>query len=65
MMLALTNIANNAMNCYKYRRFVTPVTMRVKANKDLNIQLSKGEYRFNIKEFMVKIIKRYVTLQNL
>lgn len=34
---------------YKYRRFVTPVTMRVKANKDLNIQLSKGEYRFNIK----------------
>lgn len=34
---------------YKYRRFVSPVTMRVKANEDLNIKLPKGKYRFNIK----------------
>ncbi|SCS95943.1 YfhO family protein [Staphylococcus caeli] len=34
---------------YKYRRFVSPVTMRVKANKDLNIKLSKGTYRFKMK----------------
>ncbi|MCY1038149.1 YfhO family protein [Staphylococcus nepalensis] len=34
---------------YKYRRFVTPITMRVKSTEDLNIKLSKGTYRFNIK----------------
>nr|WP_182478097.1 MULTISPECIES: YfhO family protein [unclassified Staphylococcus] len=34
---------------YKYRRFVTPVTMRVKSVQDLNIKLSKGNYRFNVK----------------
>src|SRR5699024_9750979 len=34
---------------YKYRRFVTPVTMRIKSAQDLNIKLSKGTYRFNIK----------------
>lgn len=34
---------------YKYRRFVTPVTMRIKSTQDLNIKLSKGTYRFNIK----------------
>ncbi|WP_418128534.1 YfhO family protein [Staphylococcus sp. HKU1] len=34
---------------YKYRRFVSPVTMRVKANQNLDIKLSKGQYLFNIK----------------
>ena len=34
---------------YKYRRFVTPVTMRVKASNKLNIQLSKGNYRLSVK----------------
>lgn len=34
---------------YKYRRFVTPVTMRVKANEKLNLKLSKGKYRVNVK----------------
>ena len=34
---------------YKYRRFVTPITMRIKSAQDLNIKLSKGTYRFNIK----------------
>lgn len=34
---------------YKYRRFVTPVTMRVKADEKLRVKLSQGKYRFNIK----------------
>ncbi|KOR13847.1 hypothetical protein AMC75_02895 [Staphylococcus carnosus] len=34
---------------YKYRRFVSPVTMRVKASPDLNIQLPKGKYRLSVK----------------
>ncbi|MEP9851747.1 YfhO family protein [Staphylococcus aureus] len=34
---------------YKYRRFVSPVTMRVKADENLHVRLSKGKYRFNIK----------------
>lgn len=34
---------------YKYRRFVTPVTMRVKASDELNLRMSKGKYRVNIK----------------
>ncbi|MGX0910068.1 YfhO family protein [Staphylococcus caprae] len=38
----------NALS-YKYRRFVTPVTMRVKASDKLNIHMSKGIYRFKVK----------------
>ena len=34
---------------YKYRRFVSPVTMRVKASPDLKIQLAKGKYRLSVK----------------
>ena len=34
---------------YKYRRLVTPVTMRVKASDKLNIHLSKGNYRLSVK----------------
>ena len=34
---------------YKYRRFVTPVTMRVKAADKLNIHLSQGTYRLSVK----------------
>lgn len=34
---------------YKYRRFVTPVTMRVKSNQDLKIRMPKGKYRLNVK----------------
>ncbi len=34
---------------YKYRRFVSPVTMRIKSSDDLNIKLSKGKYRIKIK----------------
>ncbi|TBW74137.1 YfhO family protein, partial [Staphylococcus epidermidis] len=34
---------------YKYRRFVTPVTMRVKASDKLNIHLSQGTYRLSVK----------------
>ncbi|WP_180548760.1 YfhO family protein [Staphylococcus haemolyticus] len=35
---------------YKYRRLVTPVTMRVKASDKLNIHLSKGNYRLSVKD---------------
>ncbi|BGE82606.1 YfhO family protein [Staphylococcus petrasii] len=38
----------NALS-YKYRRFVTPVTMRVKSSDKLNIHLSKGNYRLSVK----------------
>ena len=38
----------NELN-YKYRRFVTPVTMRVKADQDLKIRMPKGTYRLNVK----------------
>lgn len=38
----------NALS-YKYRRFITPVTMRVKASDKLNIHMSKGIYRFKVK----------------
>ncbi|WP_412520357.1 YfhO family protein [Staphylococcus simulans] len=34
---------------YKYRRFVTPVTMRVKASPELKLQLPKGKYRLQLK----------------
>lgn len=34
---------------YKYRRFVSPVTMRVKASPDLKVQLPKGKYRLSVK----------------
>lgn len=34
---------------YKYRRFVSPVTMRVKSNQDLKIRMPKGTYRLNVK----------------
>ncbi|UDI78443.1 YfhO family protein [Staphylococcus taiwanensis] len=34
---------------YKYRRFVTPVTMRVKSSDALKVHLSKGNYRLSIK----------------
>ncbi|RIO47380.1 YfhO family protein, partial [Staphylococcus pasteuri] len=34
---------------YKYRRFVRPVTMRIKSSDDLNIKLSKGKYRIKVK----------------
>lgn len=34
---------------YKYRRFVSPVTMRAKASNQLNIKMSKGVYRFKVK----------------
>ena len=39
---------------YKYRRLVTPVTMRVKASDKLNIHLSKGNYRLSVKVFMAR-----------
>ena len=38
----------NALS-YKYRRVVSPVTMRVKASDKLNIHMSEGTYRFKIK----------------
>ena len=34
---------------YKYRRFVSPVTMRAKSSSHLNITMSKGTYRFKVK----------------
>ncbi|MCQ9287865.1 YfhO family protein [Staphylococcus gallinarum] len=34
---------------YKYRRFVTPVTMRFKADQDLKIRIPKGTYRLDVK----------------
>ncbi|MCY6990298.1 YfhO family protein [Staphylococcus argensis] len=34
---------------YKYRRFVTPVTMKVKSAQDLNLHLDKGTYRYRLK----------------
>ncbi|MGX0791925.1 lipoteichoic acid glycosylation protein [Staphylococcus hominis] len=40
---------NRNMLSYKYRRFVTPVTMRVKASDQLKIRLTKGHYRLSIK----------------
>lgn len=33
---------------YKYRRFVSPVTMRVTSSDLLNIKLSPGKYRLKI-----------------
>ncbi|MBF0768337.1 YfhO family protein [Staphylococcus warneri] len=33
---------------YKYRRFVSPVTMRVKSSNLLNIKLSPGKYRLKV-----------------
>lgn len=33
---------------YKYRRFVSPVTMRVKSSDLLNIKLSPGKYRLKV-----------------
>ncbi|KIX91311.1 membrane protein [Staphylococcus microti] len=34
---------------YRYRRFVTPVTVRVPANEPIKLKLKKGTYRVNIK----------------
>ncbi|OFJ76650.1 YfhO family protein [Staphylococcus sp. HMSC056G08] len=34
---------------YKYRRFVSPVTMRIKASPELKLQLPKGKYRLQLK----------------
>lgn len=34
---------------YKYRRFVTPVTMKVKSAQDLHLHLAKGTYRYRLK----------------
>ncbi|PTF04522.1 hypothetical protein BUY45_03085 [Staphylococcus devriesei] len=34
---------------YKYRRFVTPVTMKVKSSDELKVRLSTGNYRLSIK----------------
>ncbi|PHK50717.1 YfhO family protein [Staphylococcus edaphicus] len=42
------NQHRNALS-YKYRRFVTPITMRVKASEILNLKLSKGKYRVSVK----------------
>ncbi|MBF7017293.1 YfhO family protein [Staphylococcus durrellii] len=33
---------------YKYRRVVKPVTIRVKANENLNLKLPKGKYNYKI-----------------
>ncbi|MCD8914651.1 YfhO family protein [Staphylococcus simulans] len=46
---------------YKYRRFVSPVTMRVKASPKLKLQLPKGKYRLNIKGIYGE---DYATLRN-
>ena len=34
---------------YKYRRFVTPVTMRIKSSDSIKLSLPKGTYRVNLK----------------
>ena len=34
---------------YQYRRFVTPVTMRIKSDNHIHITLPKGQYRLNLK----------------
>lgn len=34
---------------YKYRRFVTPVTMRIKSSDSIRLSLPKGTYRVNLK----------------
>lgn len=34
---------------YKYRRFVTPVTMRIKAANEIKLILPKGKYRLSLK----------------
>lgn len=34
---------------YKYRRFVTPVTVRIKASDNIHIKLQRGKYRLNVK----------------
>ncbi|MGT2341579.1 hypothetical protein ACVPOQ_15615 [Staphylococcus aureus] len=34
---------------YKYRRFVTPVTIRIKLRIALGLSLPKGKYRVNLK----------------
>ncbi|MBE5674952.1 YfhO family protein [Staphylococcus sp. SS87] len=34
---------------YKYRRFVTPVTMRIKSSDTIKLSLPKGTYRVNLK----------------
>ncbi|EHJ06911.1 YfhO family protein [Staphylococcus simiae] len=34
---------------YQYRRFVTPVTMRIKSDSNIHIALPKGQYRLNLK----------------
>ena len=48
---------------YKYRRLVTPVTMRVKASDKLNIHLSKGNYRLSVKVFMARTTDTLKKLQ--
>lgn len=34
---------------YKYRRFVTPVTIRIKSSDAIKLSLPKGKYRVNLK----------------
>ena len=40
---------NRTALTYKYRRFVTPVTIRVPAKETMKLKLKKGTYRMNIK----------------
>ena len=47
--VGLMNIRKRNRLSYKYRRFVSPVTMRAKASNQLNIKMSKGVYRFKVK----------------
>ena len=51
---------------YKYRRFVSPVTMRAKASNQLNIKMSKGVYRFKVKGIYGKLsnIKKLLNSSN-
>ncbi|MBE5660543.1 YfhO family protein [Staphylococcus sp. SS21] len=46
---------------YKYRRFVTPVTMRIKSSDTIKFSLPKGTYRANLKGLYGE---DYSTLQN-
>ncbi|MBO0927393.1 YfhO family protein [Staphylococcus sp. 30400_3112M30941] len=46
---------------YKYRRFVTPVTMRIKSSDKIKLSLPKGTYRVNLKGIYGE---DYSTLQN-
>lgn len=48
---------------YKYRRFVTPVTIRIKSSDAIKLSLPKGKYRVNLKGYTAKIIPRLKTLQ--